>query len=113
GDVGDEVPGPLAVADAADDPRGDLLHVVLEPLDHPRGEGPRDDPADLGVPGIVHVDHGAEVLVQVVRHVGDADRAAPGAEVLRAAGRLDHVGVPGERVVAGPGLHDRDGLVVV
>ena len=45
------------------------LHVLLELLDHLRGERAGDDPAEPGVPRVVHVDHRAEVLVELHRQV--------------------------------------------
>ena len=60
----------------------------------------RHDPADLGVPRVVHADHRAVELVQVGRHVGDRHRALAGAEHRRLGADRLQVGVPGDGVVA-------------
>ena len=85
------------------------LHVLLEPLDHLRGERPGHDPAQPGVPRVVHADHRAEVLVVLGGQVDDARRAAGRGEQLGMPAGLGHVRVPDERVVpAALGRRERD-----
>ena len=83
-----------------DDPGGGGLDVTLHLVELPGREAARHDPAHARVLRVVHVDHRPEELEEVRRHVADV-RAAPRAEELRVLARLEHVGVPGERVVAG------------
>ena len=83
-----------------DDGAGSVPHVLLELADHLRGERARDDPAEPGVPRVVHVDHRTEVLVELHRQVFDARRTRGRREQLRAPAGLGHVGVPQQRVVA-------------
>ena len=68
-----------------DDRGGRAAHVVLELGDQPRAERAGDDPAQPGVPGIVHVDHRAEVLVELDRQVRDAGRALRPSRTRRGA----------------------------
>ena len=82
-----------------DDDAGGALHVLLELLDHLRGERAGHDPAQPGVPRVVHVDHRAEVLVELGRQVEQAGRPGGRGEQLRVPARLGHVGVPDQGVV--------------
>ena len=66
-----------------------------------------DQPADLGVPGVVHADHRAVELVEVGRDVLDGHRALAGAEDRRLGADGLEVGVAGDRPVAGAGLEHR------
>ena len=101
GDLGDEVARALAGELGRRSSAADLLHVVLDLLDHPRGEPGRDDPAQPGVPGVVHVDHRAEELEELDRHVDDARGARrPEQNTSGLPAGLDDVRVPDYRVVA-------------
>ena len=86
--------------DVVDDLDRSPLHVVLQLVEHPRGEAAGDDPALLGVPGVVHVDDRAEELQELLGHVTDVRAAPARAEQIGAPAGLDDVGVAGERVVA-------------
>ena len=82
-----------------DDRSGRAADVVLELRDHAGGERAGDDPPQPGVPGIVHVDHRPEVLVELDRQVRDAGRALGGGEDRGVLARLDHVRVLHQGVV--------------
>ena len=93
--LGDEVALAL-VPHLGDEVVGDLLDVVLDGAHHAGVEGGRDDPAQPGVAGVVHVDHGPEELEELGRHVEDGGARLARAEELGVPADLDHVGVAGE-----------------
>ena len=66
-----------------------------------------DDPPQPGVPGVVHVDHRPEVLVELDRQVRMLVRALPGGEHSGVLARLDHVRVLHQGVVARALLAER------
>ena len=108
-DLGDEVALAL-VDDVVDDLVGRDLHLVLEGLDHLRGERGRHDAAQPSVPRVVQVDHRPEELEEGLGHVQLAGGALARAEQLRLATRFEYVGVAGDGVVAGQfGELDRRG----
>src|SRR5207248_1544133 len=59
-----------------------------------------DDAPEPGVTGVVHVDHGAEELEELGRHVEDARRSLARAIVLGVTAGLHDVGMAGDRPVA-------------
>ena len=79
-----------------DDRGGHTLYILFELGDQAGAERPGHDPAQPGVPRVVHVDHGTEVLIELDGQVDQARRALPGAE---------HVGIPadGDRMAASAG----------
>ena len=100
GDQIDEVATGPGREETVDHKGGDGSDPVLQTGDRRGGERPRDDPPQPGVLRIVHVDHRAEVLDEVLGQVRNRGGAAePGGEDLGVAARGDDVGVPDERVV--------------
>jgi hypothetical protein len=95
--VGDEV-GLPALGHLVDDLGGHTLDVGLHQLQLPGREAARHDAAHAGVPGVVHVDHRPEEVVEVGRQVGDV-RALARAEQVGVPAGLDDVGVAGHGVV--------------
>ena len=82
---GDEVA--LAfVPHRGDEVVGHLLDVVLDGSHHAGVEGGRDDPAQPGVAGVVHVDHRPEELEELGRHVEDGRSPTGPSRTARGAG---------------------------
>ena len=105
--VRNEVAGPGG-QQVIDDRGGRAADVGLELGDHPRAERVGHDAAQPGVPGVVHVDHGPEVLIELGGQVGDVGRAFPGAEHVGVPAGLGHVRVPDQGVVSRTLLAERD-----
>ena len=96
-DLGHEVALAL-LDDLVDDAGGHAFDVGTHRLELSGREAPGHDAAQPGVAGVVHVDHRAEELEELLRQVGDVGALAR-AEQLGLPAGLDDVGVAGDRPV--------------